>query len=114
VEGVDPRLIASARSLGTRRWQLFTEVIAPGAAPSIVTGLSIGMGTCWFCLVTAEMIASQYGIGYHTWESYTVQNYAGIVVGMLAIGALGMGSSAFIRWAGQRLMPWHRPQGATA
>jgi NitT/TauT family transport system permease protein len=110
VEAVDPRLIASARSLGTRRWRLFTEVIAPGAAPSIVTGLSIGMGTCWFCLVTAEMIAGQYGIGYFTWESYTVQNYPSIVVGMLVIGALGMGSSALIQWAGQRLMPWYRPQ----
>jgi NitT/TauT family transport system permease protein len=110
VEAVDPQLIASARSLGTPRWRLFTEVIAPGAAPSIVTGLSIGMGTCWFCLVTAEMIAGQYGIGYYTWESYTVQRYPSIVVGMLVIGALGMGSSALIRHAGQRLMPWSRPQ----
>ena len=112
VEGVDARLIASARSLGTRRGRLFTEVIAPGAAPSIVTGLSIGMGTCWFCLVTAEMIAGQYGIGYYTWESYTVQAYPSIVVGMLVIGALGMGSSVLIRRIGDRLMPWHRPQGA--
>ena len=109
VQHVDARLIASARGLGTRGWRLFTEVIAPGAAPSIVTGLSIGMGTCWFCLVTAEMIAGQYGIGYYTWESYTVQAYPNIVVGMLVIGALGMGSSALITWAGARLMPW---QGA--
>lgn len=112
VEAVDPRLIASARSLGTGRWRLFTEVIGPGASPSIVTGLSIGMGTCWFCLVTAEMIAGQYGIGYYTWESYTIQNYADIVVGMLLIGVLGMGSSALIRAGGQWLMPWYRPQGA--
>jgi len=110
VEGVDARLIASARSLGTKRTQLFTEVIAPGAAPNIVTGLSIGMGTCWFCLVTAEMIAGQYGIGYYTWESYTVQNYPAIIVGMLLIGVLGMGSAAFIVKAGQWLMPWQRAQ----
>ncbi|MDH0864561.1 ABC transporter permease [Mitsuaria sp. GD03876] len=109
-EAVDARLVASARSLGTRRARLFLEVIAPGAAPSIVTGLSIGMGTCWFCLVTAEMIAGQYGIGYFTWESYTVQNYPNIVVGMLLIGALGMGSSALIQWAGRHWMPWYRPQ----
>lgn len=106
VQHVDARLVASARGLGTRGWRLFTEVVAPGAAPSIVTGLSIGMGTCWFCLVTAEMIAGQYGIGYYTWESYTVQAYPNIVVGMLVIGALGMGSSALIHWAGARLMPW--------
>jgi NitT/TauT family transport system permease protein len=109
-ETVDPRLIAAARSLGTRPLPLFMEVILPGAAPSIATGLSIGMGTCWFCLVTAEMIAGQYGIGYYTWESYTVQNYANIVVGMLLIGALGMASSGLVRWLMQSLMPWHRPQ----
>lgn len=109
VQHVDARLVASAKGLGTRGWRLFTEVIAPGAAPSIVTGLSIGMGTCWFCLVTAEMIAGQYGIGYYTWESYTVQAYPNIVVGMLVIGALGMGSSALITWLGARFMPW---QGA--
>lgn len=107
VEAIDPRLIASARSLGSGRWSLFTEVIAPGAAPSIVTGLSIGMGTCWFCLVTAEMISGQYGIGYYTWESYTVQRYASIVVGMLLIGALGMGSSVLVRWLGGVAMPWY-------
>jgi NitT/TauT family transport system permease protein len=75
VEGVDPRLVASSRSLGAGRWTIFTEVILPAAAPSIVTGLSIGMGTAWFCLVTAEMISGQFGIGYYTWASYTIQNY---------------------------------------
>ncbi|WP_432721221.1 ABC transporter permease [Jeongeupia wiesaeckerbachi] len=106
VEGIDARLVASARSLGARRWRVFTEVILPGAAPAIVTGLAIGMGTCWFCLVTAEMISGQFGIGYYTWESYTLQNYANIVVGMLLIGVLGMGSSALIRAIGRLAMPW--------
>ncbi len=112
-EGVDARLLASARSLGCSGWQLFREVVLPGAAPSIVTGLAIGMGTCWFCLVSAEMISGQFGIGYWTWESYTVQNYANIVVGMLLIGVLGMGSSALVRWLGRRAMPWYRPSGAS-
>lgn len=112
VEGVDPRLVATARSLGTRGGSLFSEVILPGAAPAIVTGLSIGMGTAWFCLVSAEMIAGQYGIGYFTWESYTLQNYADIVVGMLLIGALGMGSSLLVRRAGLALIPWYRMEAS--
>ncbi len=106
VEGVDRRLVASARSLGARGWAVFSQVILPSAAPSIATGLAIGMGTCWFCLVSAEMISGQFGIGYFTWESYTLQNYPGIVVGMLWIGLFGMGSSALIRLAARRLMPW--------
>jgi NitT/TauT family transport system permease protein len=111
VEAIDTRLVATARGLGSGTLTLYREVILPGAGPAIVTGLSIGMGTAWFCLVTAEMIAGQYGIGYFTWESYTLQNYADIVVGMILIGLLGMGSSALIKQLGQRLTPWYRPQG---
>lgn len=107
VEGIDGRLIASARSLGAGRLALLREVVLPGAAPSIVTGLAIGMGTSWFCLVTAEMISGQFGIGYYTWESYTLQNYADIVVGMLLIGVLGMGSSASVKRLGAMCMPWY-------
>jgi NitT/TauT family transport system permease protein len=110
VEGVDRRLVASARSLGAARWRIFAEVILPGAAPGIVTGLAIGMGTAWFCLVTAEMISGQFGIGYYTWASYTIQNYPEIVVGMLFIGAIGMGSSALVKWAGNLFLPWYHLQ----
>ncbi len=107
VEAVDRRLIASARSLGASHIAILREVIVPGAAPSIVTGLTIGMGTSWFCLVTAEMISGQWGIGYHTWESFVVQNYADIVVGMVLIGVLGMGSSFGVKWLGNKLIPWY-------
>lgn len=107
VESVDPRLVASAKSLGGTPGAILREVVLPGAAPSIVTGLAIGMGTSWFCLVTAEMISGQFGIGYYTWEAYTIQNYADIIVGMILIGLLGMGSSALLRWIGARLTPWH-------
>jgi NitT/TauT family transport system permease protein len=110
VEGVDPRLIASARSLGGARRAIFLDVILPAAAPGIVTGLSIGMGTAWFCLVTAEMISGQFGIGYYTWSSYVVQNYPEIIVGMLFIGVFGMGSSALVKAIGNALMPWYRMQ----
>lgn len=109
VANVDQRLTASARSLGGTRAAILLEIVLPGAAPSIVTGLAIGMGTSWFCLVTAEMISGQFGIGYYTWEAYTLQNYADIVVGMLLIGLFGMGSSWLLTTLGRLLMPWRRP-----
>ena len=114
VETLDRRLIAASISLGAGPLDVFVEVILPGAAPSIVTGLSIGMGTSWFSLVTAEMISGQYGIGYYTWEAYTLQNYPHIVLGMIAIGVLGMGSSALIKWSGRSLMPWFEPSTRSA
>lgn len=108
VQNLDGRLIVASRTLGAGPVAVFREVIFPSALPSIVTGLSIGMGTSWFSLVTAEMISGQFGIGYFTWESYTLQNYPDIVVGMIAIGALGMLSSWLIRLIGNWCMPWLR------
>jgi NitT/TauT family transport system permease protein len=108
VENLDGRLIVASRTLGAGPVAVFREVIFPSALPSIVTGLSIGMGTSWFSLVTAEMISGQFGIGYFTWESYTLQNYPDIVVGMIAIGLLGMLSSWLIRLIGNWCMPWLR------
>jgi NitT/TauT family transport system permease protein len=109
VESLDRRLIYASLTLGARPFDVFREVILPGALPSIVTGLSIGMGTSWFSLVTAEMISGQFGIGYYTWESYTLQNYPNIILGMISIGVLGMGSSALIKWTGRACMPWFKP-----
>jgi NitT/TauT family transport system permease protein len=111
VSVVDRRLIFAAMTLGASPFAVFREVILPGALPAIVTGLSIGMGTSWFSLVTAEMISGQYGIGYYTWEAYTLQNYPDIVLGMISIGLLGMVSSAVITMLGSLLMPWLRLRG---
>jgi NitT/TauT family transport system permease protein len=110
VERIDRRLIHASLSLGAGPVDVFREVILPGALPAIVTGLSIGMGTSWFSLVTAEMISGQYGIGYYTWEAYTLQKYPSIVLGMISIGILGMASSYLVKATGQRLMPWARTE----
>src|SRR5215467_2638428 len=106
VEGIDRQLVRAATSLGAQRAAIFREVILPGAFPSIVTGLSVGMGVSWICLISAEMVAGQYGIGYYTWMAYGVVKYPSIVVGMLTIGVLGMLSSLIIRLIGARCMPW--------
>lgn len=111
VKGIDRRLVQASLTLGAGPLSIFGEVILPGALPSIFTGLSIGMGTAWFCLVTAEMISGQFGIGYYTWEAYTLQKYADIVLGMVAIGLLGMASSLLIGALGRSLTPWLQEGG---
>jgi NitT/TauT family transport system permease protein len=64
------------------------------------------MGVAWICVISAEMISGQYGVGYRTWEAYTVVDYPSVVVGMLTIGLLGGLSSALVETAGRRLTRW--------
>jgi len=106
VEAIDRQLVRAALSLGARRAAIFREVVLPGALPSIVTGLSVGMGVSWICLISAEMISGQFGVGYFTWVAYGIVKYPQIVVGMLTIGVLGMLSSLAVRAVGARFMPW--------
>src|SRR5262249_3433053 len=106
VEGIDRQLVRAATSLGAKRAAIFREGILPGAPTSIVTGLSVGMGVSWICLISAEMISGQFGVGYFTWVAYGIVKYAQIVVGMLTIGVLGMLSSLAVRLVGARFMPW--------
>ncbi|QIG91159.1 MULTISPECIES: ABC transporter permease [unclassified Bradyrhizobium] len=103
---VDPVLVRAAQCLGARERSIFREVYFPASLPHIFTGLTIGMGVAWVSLIAAEMISGQYGIGYFTWEAYSLVQYADIALGMIAIGVLGLGSSLLIRGMGYLVMPW--------
>src|SRR2546427_2105958 len=106
VEGIDRQLVRAATSLGAGRAAIFREVVIPGALPSIVTGLSVGVGALMILLISARLVSRQVRVGYFTWVAYGIVKYSQIVVGMLVIGVLGMLSSAFIRLIGVRCMPW--------
>jgi NitT/TauT family transport system permease protein len=54
------------------------------------------------------MISGQYGIGYFTWEAYSLVQYPDIALGMITIGLLGLASSSLIRALGRVTMPWGR------
>ncbi|MEW6415163.1 MAG: ABC transporter permease [Pseudomonadota bacterium] len=106
VNSVDPVLLRAARCLGATEFGLLRQVVLPAALPHIFTGLAIGMGVAWVSLIAAEMISGQYGIGYFTWEAYSLIEYADIVIGMIVIGVLGLLCSGGIRLLGTALMPW--------
>ncbi|MBB5048844.1 NitT/TauT family transport system permease protein [Rhodopseudomonas rhenobacensis] len=105
---VDPVLVRASQCLGAREVSIFREVYFPASLPHIFTGLTVGMGVAWVSLIAAEMISGQYGIGYFTWEAYSLVQYSDIALGMICIGVLGLGSSTLIRGLGRLVMPWNR------
>lgn len=106
VHSLDGVLIRAARCLGASEFRLFLNVILPGSLPHIFTGLAVGMGVAWVSLIAAEMISGQFGVGYFTWEAYSLVDYPAIVLGMITIGCLGLACSGIIRMVGNLLMPW--------
>lgn len=111
VEGarsIDVRYIRAARSLGSTRKDMFWHILLPGSLPSIVVGMTVGMGVTWAVVVAAEMIASRTGLGYLTWSAYVAGEFPIIIIGMMSIGIAGYVCSAIIRLVGSRLTPWLR------
>jgi len=106
VHSMDGVLIRAGRCLGAGEARLLWNVILPGSLPHIFTGLAVGMGVAWVSLIAAEMISGQFGVGYFTWEAYSLVNYPAIVLGMITIGVLGLVCSGIIRICGVLMMPW--------
>ena len=106
VESIDESYSRAAYCLGASKWQVFREVVVPGAMPFIFTGLQISVGVAWFSLVAGEMVSGEYGLGYVINTSYTMVRYPTIVIGMVTLGAVGYVTSAVVRLVGDYMMQW--------
>lgn len=106
VSNISVNLKWAALSLGAKPRDIFWRILLPGSLPSIITGMTVGMGVAWNVLIAAEMIAAKGGLGRTTWEAYTNHNIPFIVVGMVSIGLAGSLCSVLVRWVGKKAMPW--------
>jgi NitT/TauT family transport system permease protein len=96
----------SVRTFGGNRWDVLRQVVFPGILPGLFGGLSVGIGVAWICVVSAEMISGRLGVGYRTWQAYTVLNYPDVFVGIITIGVLGFGTAAAVERIGRRATRW--------
>lgn len=109
VKSVRSTLIDSARVLGASNRDIFLKILLPGAAPSIVTGMRLGLGVAWMCLVAAEMMpGSISGIGYVITHAYIVARTDIVIAGMVSIGAIGLALDAAFRYFEARCFAWQR------
>ncbi|MGW7337903.1 ABC transporter permease [Streptomyces sp. NPDC054808] len=106
VRALTPVWEEAVRTMGGGRWRVLGSVVLPGALPGVFGGLSVGIGVSWICVISAEMISGQYGVGYRTWQDYTVVDYPGVFVGMVTIGVLGWLTSTAVELLGRRLTHW--------
>ncbi|MFE1414878.1 ABC transporter permease [Streptomyces sp. NPDC058746] len=106
VRALTPVWEEAVLTMGGGRLRVLFSVVLPGALPGIFGGLSVGMGVAWICVISAEMISGEYGVGYRTWQSYTILDYPGVFVGMATIGALGWLTSTAVELLGRRATAW--------
>jgi taurine transport system permease protein len=106
VRSIDAPMLEAARTLGVRNWRLWLEVLVPGAAPHIFTGLRLSLQASWTTLVAGELIGALMGLG-------TVLNAAAqdlfpamILVGMIMVGVCGGAMTWVLGRIETAVTPW--------
>ena len=108
VRNVDAIYVRAAQNLGAGRWTLFFRVLLPGALPSILAGLRVGIGVAFICVIVAEMIAVNNGLGYRILEAREYFWSDKIIAGMISIGVIGLLIDTGMALLNNRLLRWHR------
>lgn len=107
IRNVDPGLIEMGRTYGLSRWQLYRQVILPGALSSILVGLRFSLGLMWVILIVAETISAQAGIGYLTMNAREFLQTDVVLVGILLYALLGKLADVFARGLEHYWLRWH-------
>ncbi|MCJ2128154.1 ABC transporter permease [Methylobacterium sp. E-045] len=79
-----------ARCFGAGRWLTLRKVLLPSALPYILTGLRVGLGVGWMCVIAAELISSTSGLGYLIQLARTTIETEKVLAGMVVIGLVGL------------------------
>ncbi len=109
---VDPILRRAARNLGASRAQVLRLVILPGALPDILSGLKVLLAIAWTCVISAEMVGANSGLGFRIWTAKEWSDTGQVLVGMIGISATVLVLDILFRGMERLLLPWRRKAGA--
>jgi len=90
VKNVDPLLIKTARSMGTRPFDIFVKVIVPASVPSIFMGIRLSATTSILILVAAEMMGANSGLGFLIYDAEVKYQIPKMYAAIISMSILGL------------------------
>ncbi|HEB73288.1 MAG TPA: ABC transporter permease [Nitrospirae bacterium] len=98
--------IESIQTLGGSRMDVYARVMIPSAFPTIFTGIRIGFGIGWICLVTAELVAVDAGLGWMIEDARNLLDTPTVLGGMVVIMMFGIFFDTIFRAAEKEVVKW--------
>jgi taurine transport system permease protein len=108
---VDQTLVLAARNLGAGRLQTIRHVVLPGALPNVLSGLKVVLAIAWTCVISAEMVGANSGLGFRIWTAKEWSDTGQVLVGMLSISITVLVLDILFRGLERVLLPWQRAGG---
>jgi len=107
VKAVKKTWLEVAMTLGAGERQILLKVLLPGAAPTIWTGLRVGFGIAWMCVVAAEWLPGiSQGLGYLILYAYNFGQTNLIIAGMVVIGLIGLAIDLVFKSVERKWFSW--------
>lgn len=106
IRRIDVKLIELSNAMVIPKLKYVFQVVIPYAAPNIFTGLRVGLGQSWMCVVAAELVASSTGLGYMIMYARQFGQTDVVIVGMLMIGIIGKIMESLLMLIEKKVIRW--------
>ncbi|CAH1656051.1 MULTISPECIES: ABC transporter permease subunit [unclassified Chelatococcus] len=106
IRGVDARFIELANSYGVKGPRLIRDVIAPAAFPAALVGFRYSLGIAWLCLVIAEQVNANEGLGWIIIQANLLAQTALIMTALVIYAVIGVAADSLVRLVERRALRW--------
>ena len=106
VKSIDKKYFELGNVYEVPRIKLIFGVVIPGALPSIMTGIRLGLGSAWICVVAAEMIGAISGVGFMLSDGRSLSRPDIVILGMLIVGIVGKLMDDLLLYLRKKIIKW--------
>lgn len=100
VVSTDHSYVEAASCMGANRIRVFFTVVVPSAVSHIYTGIRLGLGSSFVCVVAAEMLVGSDGLGYLINSSKLYYKTGWAFAGILTLAVIGFLSDRLVQFIG--------------
>lgn len=90
VAQTNPTFIRMARTYGASNWEIFKNICVPSALPMVFGGLQVALAAAWTCLVAAELVGADSGLGFLIQMGRRLLMPDMIILGMVMVALTGV------------------------
>lgn len=112
VRSIDANVLEAGRAYGANGMKLFRHVVFPASLPAIFTGLRVCAGVALIVVTATEFVASNNGLGYLIWNSWTLFQPDQMYVGLVCTALIGVVFTGLVVLVQRLALPW-QSRGAT-
>ena len=106
IRSVPVMQIHIARCFGANEFMIVRDVVIPSSLPHVLSGFRVALGVAWTCVIAAELVGAQTGLGYSIQISRIMLQSDKLIATMMTIGAMGLAMQYMFDFIEPKMIPW--------